>query len=512
MTYFLVNHITRSTYRLRSRYQTLAAQEDDSERLESSIKRIELFEASLPNASSRRLLAGLVAVAALVALPIARLLFKEAKAGDAMGNLATAVSDTNPWNFGQALLSKGGLFACAILALTLYLLVILPLTAFRWQRMMFVLYPSSVEPVDNLYVTDFNQPAGGVYDLQRELFTSLGITPVKETPWEMWGRVAALAALPPLWMLLRDPAQTVDLPFDAPGDLSLGLAVLFGAGLAGGALLLNQAWRKRNHEKPRVSVQRSAYATAVPHKRDRMTARDIASLWSRAGALAVDVVFVGTLAAVGAAAMGALFGASDDGLLMFLLLPPAALLYSAPTMLRRGAYQGQTFGKQFSRIRVVMANGEPVRMVTVLLRECLLKWTVILGVVCIYSLFLPLAVTIVWAVLSKQNRPPHDLLARTVAGALRSPRQGGQRLHTSGGEPRIKDELRVLATLRAHRAPRRARRASARAACPRPRRARPCSTRSAPSPRLHSCSVSRSSASPESSRAMIVSSRPTATS
>ena len=420
LTFLLVNHMTRTTARLRGRYQSLAAKDQDSESHEAAIKRIELFEASLPNASSKRLLAGLLAASAFVAIPVAELLFKKAKANEAMSDLAAAVADANPWDFIQALLTTGGAWACAILALTLYLLVLLPLTAFRWQRMMFARYPEGVEPINDLYVTDFNRATGGIYDLQRDVFRNVGASPVREIPWEFLGRGAALVVLMPLWLLLSMWASKVELPL-VPGNLSHVFAGLFLVVCAAGAILLHHTWRKRNLERPPVPVQKSARASATPGRSARIAITDVASLWPRAAAQAVDFVLVAVLAVIAAAITADAFGVSDAGLLVFLMFPVAALVYSALTMLRRGEHHGQTFGKQIARVRLVKTNGEAVGVGTVLLRECILKWTVVLGIVSIYTLFAPLIITVVWAVLSKSNRPPHDLLARTIAVYARVP-------------------------------------------------------------------------------------------
>jgi uncharacterized RDD family membrane protein YckC len=413
LNYFLVHHMRRTTNRLLARYQGLAANREESEKFEPNIKRIELFQASLTGTRFKTLLGVVVGIAVLIALPLAKVLFKETGAGEAIEDVASAAMSSDFTGLIGKLFSTDGLWAMAILSLTFYGVVLLPLTAYRWQRILFAVHPGGVPENNDFALEDFTRPAGGIYQIQKDVFTSVECPPVREIPWEQAGHVAALVALLPLWLMLKDPVgEMITMP--GPVETPAILAVLFGVIAIGGLFVVRQAWQRRNGEKPRVPVQRSASATATPSRTDRVPVTAVASLWARAVAHGIDSAIVIVIALFMAALVSDLTSAIDEGFLVFLSLPVAAFVYSAPTVLRRGEHRGQTLGKQLVGIRLVTPEGEPVGPKTVVVREALLKWGVIMGIVSVFSLWAPLFISVVWAVLNRSNRAPHDLLSRTI--------------------------------------------------------------------------------------------------
>jgi uncharacterized RDD family membrane protein YckC len=142
---------------------------------------------------------------------------------------------------------------------------------------------------------------------------------------------------------------------------------------------------------------------------------DIASIWERACAHSIDAAIVCTLAVLAGVAFGdiAHVGRMTTALAVLVALPLAGFVYSVPAMLRRGEHRGQSLGKHLVGIRVVSEAGDPIGLQTLLLRECVLKWIVFFGPVSVVLLWMPAIVTVVWAVTSKSNRAPHDLLAHT---------------------------------------------------------------------------------------------------
>lgn len=111
-------------------------------------------------------------------------------------------------------------------------------------------------------------------------------------------------------------------------------------------------------------------------------------------------------------------GAWADGLLW--------LLYASFLLIRSGVRNGQTLGKQVTKIRVIRNDGNPVDMRTVIIREGLAKGIipgaiiaaspslrVIAGLIGIY-LFLDY----LWPLWDSENRALHDQLAHTHVVSL----------------------------------------------------------------------------------------------
>jgi uncharacterized RDD family membrane protein YckC len=94
------------------------------------------------------------------------------------------------------------------------------------------------------------------------------------------------------------------------------------------------------------------------------------------------------------------------------------MAYSLVLLIRVGARNGQTFGKQGSAIRVVRNDGRPVDAKTWLIREGIGKATIpglLSAAVPVFALvlLLYLLVDYLWPLFESENRALHDLLAGT---------------------------------------------------------------------------------------------------
>lgn len=151
----------------------------------------------------------------------------------------------------------------------------------------------------------------------------------------------------------------------------------------------------------------------------------LAGWWSRAGAACIDGLILGVpatilfLVIVGGAiglsgdnddvAVGAAIGAF---LLWFLLVALVALAYAPVLMMRQGAHNGQSWGKQVVGIRVTRDNGQPFDFLSAALREIVFK-TLALGIASFFIPLIPYLVDYLWPLWDDQNRALHDMAAST---------------------------------------------------------------------------------------------------
>ena len=144
--------------------------------------------------------------------------------------------------------------------------------------------------------------------------------------------------------------------------------------------------------------------------------------WSRVGAQVLDVlvVWVPGGALIGllvAAAEGADSSGSERAfwiatIVASFLVFAAHLFYAPLLMRRRGRHNGQTLGKQATSIRVIRADGEPMRFADAALRQIVYKSFG--GIVA--STFIPLfpwILNYLWPTWDEQHRALHDLAADT---------------------------------------------------------------------------------------------------
>jgi uncharacterized RDD family membrane protein YckC len=415
LQYFLIHHMNRSVGHLRSRYQAVAAEEESPNAHDDDLKRLELFQASLPRVPYKRLFLGFAAVATLLGALTAKYVLRSTGSDKAMDKLTGAMTDLNPSHAVDALSSDGGLWAAAILAVLLYCLIFWPMTAYRWKRILFNLYPDGVGSTSDLYITDFTRRSTGVYRDETVTYKSAGARPIREIPWDLGSSGAGLVVVL-LAALLMNKARGGPPDSLFPwGHAVLTAGLLFGAIVGGRALELHETWRSRNREQPIVVAGTGTAVTVPAAPRNEFRVADVASLWARARAHAIDSLVVVVLAAFAGELLGeaAHAGSTATGFLVIGLLPLAALVYYTPFVMRRG-HRGQSLGKQIAGIRAVTETGNSMRFGNVLIRECVLKWFVVCGFVSVLTLWVPAICTVIWAITNKSNRAPHDLITHTI--------------------------------------------------------------------------------------------------
>jgi uncharacterized RDD family membrane protein YckC len=151
----------------------------------------------------------------------------------------------------------------------------------------------------------------------------------------------------------------------------------------------------------------------------------LASWGTRLGAYLIDslvllvpavIVFVVLVAgAVGVsggddnASAGAIIGAL---ILYFIVMAAVVLLYAPLLMMRDGARNGQTWGKQLLNIRVVRDSGEPFSFGSAALREVVLKFLAV-NIASSIIPFIPWFLDFFWPLWDDQNRALHDMAAST---------------------------------------------------------------------------------------------------
>lgn len=122
------------------------------------------------------------------------------------------------------------------------------------------------------------------------------------------------------------------------------------------------------------------------------------------GSALLDGLIVGLPIAVIAVAVDPAFA--------LLLALTVYLTYFPLLMMREGAVNGQTLGKQMVGVRVVQESGEPFTYGPAALREFVIKY-LLFGVVGGFFLGIPTLLNYLWPLWDDQNRALHDMLAST---------------------------------------------------------------------------------------------------
>jgi uncharacterized RDD family membrane protein YckC len=143
----------------------------------------------------------------------------------------------------------------------------------------------------------------------------------------------------------------------------------------------------------------------------------LAGWWSRVGATILDSLILSVPAAalvllVVAVAAGSEWAAVVVGLAALVAYFVAALFYAPLLMARGGRANGQTWGKQIVRIRVVRDTGEPVSLGFGFLRELVVK-AFVFGFLGGFLLSIPTILDWLWPLWDDENRCLHDMLVKT---------------------------------------------------------------------------------------------------
>jgi uncharacterized RDD family membrane protein YckC len=147
--------------------------------------------------------------------------------------------------------------------------------------------------------------------------------------------------------------------------------------------------------------------------------KPLASWGSRFGAWLIDFVVVlvpvVVLAVVifgGAAEGDSVWGWVGASILYVLLFASVFMLYAPLLMIREGARNGQTLGKQWVGIRVVRDNGQPFGFGVAAFREVVLKQLAVNLASSIIP-FIPWFLNYFWPLWDDENRALHDMAAST---------------------------------------------------------------------------------------------------
>jgi uncharacterized RDD family membrane protein YckC len=153
--------------------------------------------------------------------------------------------------------------------------------------------------------------------------------------------------------------------------------------------------------------------------------RPLASWGSRVAAAVIDGLIIGIPAVVlFVAFLGSAVGLTGDDsdasawavigglLLWFVLVAAFALLYAPATMARRGAHNGQTWGKQLLGIRVLRDNGKAMSFGWAALREVVIKGLAV-GIASSIVPVVPYVVDVLWPLWDDENRALHDMAVQT---------------------------------------------------------------------------------------------------
>ena len=177
-----------------------------------------------------------------------------------------------------------------------------------------------------------------------------------------------------------------------------------------------QAW-------PQPPVQRRQEVKAAPDEHPKELPWELSGWWSRAGAALIDGLIVWVpmlviLTVLVLLAEGADNGSGGETTLVVLAIVStfaawAVHLFYAPLLMKRqGDHNGQTWGKQICKIRVIRADGEQMKFADAALRQIIYKSFGML----VLSTFIPLfpwILNYLWPTWDEQHRALHDLAADT---------------------------------------------------------------------------------------------------
>ena len=146
--------------------------------------------------------------------------------------------------------------------------------------------------------------------------------------------------------------------------------------------------------------------------------RPLAAWWTRAGALAIDLLITGAIELALLLIVWLLGGRhpltfAHAETLAFEVGLPVAVLYAPLLLARRGERNGQTVGKQAMGIRVIREDGRSMTFATGVVRETLGRQ---IPALVTSGLYVP--VDYLWPLWDARNQALHDKVARTfVVGA-----------------------------------------------------------------------------------------------
>jgi uncharacterized RDD family membrane protein YckC len=132
--------------------------------------------------------------------------------------------------------------------------------------------------------------------------------------------------------------------------------------------------------------------------------------WRRVAAFILDGIFTAIVSWVGWVLIAT--GTEGLGITLVGIGIVVAFFYYPLTMMREGAPNGQTLGKQILGIRVVRDDGQPVGFGFALLREFVIKYLLFaVGGSILFGI--PWLLDVLWPLWDSQNRALHDMIVKS---------------------------------------------------------------------------------------------------
>jgi uncharacterized RDD family membrane protein YckC len=162
----------------------------------------------------------------------------------------------------------------------------------------------------------------------------------------------------------------------------------------------------------------------VSRPQEGWVGRPLASWGSRVAAAVIDwlLLLIPTVILFFVVVAGAVGISGDDDVstggaiaaivLYIILISAVWLLYAPLLMMREGAHNGQTLGKQLVGITVVRNTGQPMGFGWAALREVVIKGLVI-GIASSIIPVIPWLLDVLWPLWDDQNRALHDMAVQT---------------------------------------------------------------------------------------------------
>jgi uncharacterized RDD family membrane protein YckC len=412
--YFVVFHVRRSVAALKRSMHRSAVAANDTRRFENEISLLERFEQSLPGIPSRWLFAGLGAVVLLVSYGAARMF---GGSDDDLAPFAAAISGVGQLSREDVTDALGeygwytAYFTALGIAVSMWLVLLLPMTSFQLKRTVFNLVPGAEAKLERTTLADNRPPLRGVYEVEEQIFRKLGGAPPRELRFDLvLESVLIVLTIGVFAYTVVDLVRSGDARHLQGSTLRLlgsillvGLLVLRLAGLAEAA---------RAREQPTALAPVATRGTPVA-----FAELEPAGWFRRAFASLVDLTamlfiwFVTIIPVLGIEELaGENIAIAVWYLFLFTLVPA---LYTLPWLWWGADDRGlRTLGKRLTGISVIAADGTQPTPRTALVREVGGK-ALLFGIVTGW-LIVPLLLNYLWPLRDERHRALHDRLAGTI--------------------------------------------------------------------------------------------------
>jgi uncharacterized RDD family membrane protein YckC len=412
--YFVVLHVGRSVGALKRSMHRSAVLANDTRRFENEITLLERFEQSLPGIPSRWLLAGLGALVLLVSYGAARML---GGSDDDLAPFAAVISGVGQLSRGDVTDALGeygwytAYFTALGIAVSMWLVLLLPMTSFQLKRTVFNLVPGVEEKLERTTLAENRPPLHGVYEVEEEIFRKLGGKPPRELRFDLaLESVLIVLTIGVFAYTVVDLVQAGDARQLQGSTLRLlgsillvGLLVLRLAGLA-------EAARARQQPTARAPVQTLGTPVAFAEL-------EPAGWFRRVLASLVDVtamLIIGLLLFIPEDVLENVAGENLAIALWYLFLfTVVPAVYTLPWLYWGARDRGlRTLGKRLVGLSVIAADGtQPTRRMA-LVREVGGK-ALLFGIVTGW-LIVPWLLNYLWPLWDERHRALHDRLAGTI--------------------------------------------------------------------------------------------------